>query len=399
MADTPFNRIIADKQRFVPLIFTRAQWGQPPHPDYPDIDDRGFAAPYEGPVVGIAEGRTIMIRMIRLNVGDSVKLYLKSSDEGTAKLVGLADGLLPSGDTDFQIQGVKGDPVKTEAKITVHFESLSGPVIGQLFVQIYALHTVDIVNHILTIDGRPPGKATDPPVTGTTPYADVDAVFTMAQTIWRHYGVELNEVKRLDHRMTLAKADQMQETPLELGQVLGEKREKDRINVYFIRQIGTGQTLGYGFSTVSAKVFKTAIPDFAPGIILADRTASQPRANIQHWANDYAHEVGHFFTLWHPGVLSDKGDQGAVIRQDTWARRMLMHNSNLMSFAGYPADAKQNYRPRFNDVGYGLGCRGCMVTIKDVPGLKTDGEVDKSRSAIARHKEDSKAHSIYEIAP
>ena len=94
------------------------------------------------------------------------------------------------------------------------------------------------------------------------------------------------------------------------------------------------------------------------------------RANDSLWlANDLAHEIGHFFGLWH---YYDTGGAGATPRSDTWAYRMLMHNYNTRAPEGTWRD----------DIGYGNTRRGHLVTFKDLTQTPTDGECTTARQTI-----------------
>jgi hypothetical protein len=138
------------------------------------------------------------------------------------------------------------------------------------------------------------------------------------------------------------------------------------INAYFVRQIGTGNTLGYGFSRPSSVTFATT----NPGIILGDQAGGS--VHDSPWAgNDLAHESGHFFQLWHPN-----NQQPPSEREDTWSRRFLMHNHNTQRIMS-------NWK---DDNGYGaLGRsarRGALVTHKHIQHIATDNECTTARRAI-----------------
>ena len=118
-----------------------------------------------------------------------------------------------------------------------------------------------------------------------------------------------------------------------------------------------------------------------PGIILADGGPGFARNYVMFWANDLAHEIGHFFTLEHVENAQIPNE-----REDSWSRRMLMQNFNeLRSPDPFPSGAEK-LRPRFEEAGYGMGQRrgrrGCMVTLKHLPQLKFDAEAFTARTVI-----------------
>jgi hypothetical protein len=153
------------------------------------------------------------------------------------------------------------------------------------------------------------------------------------------------------------------------------------INAYFVGQIAGSSpgliTLGLGISRPTAKA--TGMSN--PGIILADGGPGFTRNYVMFWANDLAHEIGHFFTLQHVENAQIPND-----RQDSWSRRLLMQPRNELSGVSPFPTSNLTFRPRFNDTGYGLGQnrgrRGCMVTVKHLPQLKLDAEAITARAAI-----------------
>ena len=101
------------------------------------------------------------------------------------------------------------------------------------------------------------------------------------------------------------------------------------------------------------------------------------------WANDLAHEIGHFFTLEHV-----ENKQRPDELEDSWSRRMLMNVFNeLRNTTPFPGDPPFKFRPRFTTAGYGMGQRkgrrGCMVTLKDLKQLNFDAEVTTARGIIS----------------
>ena len=360
-------------QRLVLVRFRRAVTGNP-DPECPDIDERNYDAPHRGPLVGIMQGKTIKVKMQRLKIETSAPLFLTSSDTSIVKVADPAAGNLPNADeVEIKLSGEDGGTDVKKAKLQVRHGSLTGPIIHELHVWVFHPLDVDMTPHFVTISHG---------TNSVAPVADINSIMDLVKAIWVHYGVTFSIGAVQNKTVTLATAGIVSDSPFpgELRTLLANNWPDgtpnwvpNTINAYFVNQIGTGNTLGYGFSRASFGGFGLA----NPGIILGDRTASSARADVMHWANDLAHEVGHFFRLWHPEQLQPPNE-----REDTWSRRMLMHNFNLMrGHARWPSGASQ-FRPRFDDAGYGSHRRGCMITLKNLSQLTTDDECVTTRSTI-----------------
>jgi hypothetical protein len=348
-------------RRLVPLRWKRARHGDP-HRRYPDIDDRGSRTPEFSPIVGILQGKEAVVRVERELIEDDADLFIKSSDASKVSIVDPADGKLPAAQAmDVTLKGVSGGN-PAEAKVEVHFGADTGPVVARLLVRCYTRRRVVITPHLVTIAG--PGG-----VGGIASTANVAAITALVRAIWRQAGVELRVGATANEAVTLATPGVLSDNPFpgEIATLLGTNFVPNTINVYFVRQIGTGGVLGYGFSRPSSVTFGTG----NPGIILGDRTAGGAVHDTPWAGNDLAHECGHFFQLWHPNNQQPPNE-----REDTWARRMLMHNYNTQPVLG-------NWK---DDTGYGqLGGsarRGCLVTHKHIDHVATDNECSTARAAI-----------------
>jgi hypothetical protein len=367
-------------RRVVMVRFKRAVTGDPVI-DNPDMDDRGYTGADHGPIVGICQGDTVTVRLSRELIESSAKLYVKSTDTSVVTVASPALGKLPDRrDMDFQLQGVAGGNPKS-AKIQVLYGSNVGRVIHELSVWVFTLITVRITPHMTTIGQT--GAAGG----GIGTIADLNAIMDLVRAIWRPCGVAFTVGAVRNEAVSFAAAGvvsdaawdnthQAQNT--ELNTLLSTNSIPNTINVYFVNQIGTGNTLGYGFSRSSSATFMLN----NPGIILADQTARGGRSGVMHWANDLGHEIGHFFGLWHPEQLQPPNE-----REDTWSRRMLMHNFNLMRRHNpWPAvdgdGHSYAHRPLLDDVGYDDIRRGCFVTMKHFAQLTTDGECPTARATI-----------------
>ncbi len=346
-------------RRFHMVRFHRAIIGNP-DVRYPDPDDRGYIGPEFGPIVGVLAGRTVTVRLKRLSIDRAAPLFVKTSDATAFTVHAPRGGRVPSGDfADIEITGVTGGNPK-KAKLEVHYQSLTGPIIHEMSVWVFTPLNVALTPHMVTIGqaGAPAGTAGVPSV------ANLARIMPLVRAIWGHYGVTFTVNATVNDNLSLATAGSVAWG--ELPTLLNSNWVPGSINVYLVSQITASSpgfiTLGYGFSRTSFAGF--GMPN--PGIVLADGGGGIVR-DTMWWANDMAHEIGHFFTLWHPENLQPPNH-----REDTWSRRELMHNMNHMNGLG-------NWK---DNVGYGHENRGCFVSMKDLSQLVTDNECTTARGTI-----------------
>jgi hypothetical protein len=341
--------------------FERATTGNP-QAGFPDPDDRGHLVQF-GPVVGVLQGRQVTVRLRRVTLETATPLFLKSSDTGAFTVDDPADGNVPASAThDFKITGVTGGNPRT-ARLEVRHRDASGPILASMEVRVFQPAPVTITPHMVTI------AQTGAAGPGVGSAVTVSTIMDLVKAIWIHHGVTINVGATVNDNLTFAQAGTVA-WGAELNTLLGTNWVPATINAYFVNRINMNNpaqngVLGLGFSRTSFSTF--GLPN--PGIVLGDTNMSGASrvADLMWLANDLAHEVGHFFTLWHP-----ENQQGAATRRDTWSRRMLMHNFNLMGSLGGHRD----------DTGYGNLRRGCFVTMKDLPQLVTDGESGTARGTI-----------------
>jgi len=383
------------RERIVPVRFSRladpantASVSGPPRVDSPDMDDRGYIRHGHEPIVGLIEGTQIKVRLSRENIENAVSIFATSNDTATITVESTLGGAQLPNTEHMWIQieapvGSAGDPAV--AKVEIRFGTDDGPIISELTVHVFEQLTVDITPHVVTISraavaatpavGTTPAVAATPAIAGTAPGAVVADIMTMVSAIWKPCGITFNVQPVENDAVNFATANIVSDSPFpgEVNTLLGTNSVANTVNVYIVRQIGTGGTLGYGISRASARTFRIG----NPGIILAETTAGGTVRDTQYWANDLAHEIGHFFRLWHPGNQEPPNEW-----QDTWSRRMLMHNFNRTDGANPP-------KPRFGDTGYGtntagtLANRGCQITMKNYRRHSTDGECTTSRRTVS----------------
>ncbi|MBL7977074.1 MAG: hypothetical protein JNN12_01950 [Bacteroidetes Order II. Incertae sedis bacterium] len=361
--------------RIVPVRFERATTGNP-SARRPDIDDRGYVATnpsgIHGPVVGVLKDEEVEIRLRRENISNDAPLFITTEDTAVIRIVRPTGQLSGSSTHIVRIRGLDGGNPQG-ARVKVRFGSAIGPIIHELGVWVWDPVTVNVTPHLVTIT-----STTN--TTGVGSVIDFPAVMRMVNDIWKPAGIVFNFPNTLSaaHRMTvnLATAGTVA-TTADFNQIIQTRWVRNTINVYCVSRFNISgasglEFLGFGFSTnayASNGINR-------PSIFLADSSPSISR-DLMYWANDLAHEIGHFLALWHPENV-----QAPNARADTWSRRNLMHNYNSM-FGTSPATG-QNYTARIDDVGYGMfngsARRGCMLCLKDLAQLTEDDQARRART-------------------
>ena len=378
--------------RIVPVRFERAKKGTPDIV-YPDIDDRGhnFKVPavnglaesseVRGPVIGLMKKQNLKINMIRENIDHSAKLYLTSSDETIVNVIAPKKGKkLSSGKScTIKLKGsdFAGNTPKT-AKIEVRFGAIDGPIIYELTTYVFNPLIVSLQPHVLTIHDST-GRG------GNAPRMNVNKVMEQVKALWACCGVQFIVQKSKSLSVSLAVANKL--TFAEVNNVNNTLVNANSwiagtINVYIVQEIDGA--LGYGFS-------KAAHAGFGinhPGVFLGMKSGTDDRSSDTYWcANDLAHELGHFFSLWHPTDGNDHWTNWR--RNETWSMRFLMHNHNK-TFRQKPPQGGVNW-PTFNEFGYGSSgnsaYRAGLISMKNVrsgAGAGRDAQCSTARNYIAQ---------------
>jgi hypothetical protein len=374
--------------RIVPVRFTRATSGAP-DAKYPDIDNRGHnhtvptvnglaeSGPLPGAVVGIGKQQEVTIQMIRDGIDNSADLFVTSSDHEAIQIIEPKDGEKCENAKHCNITLTGGNisgATPKSAAVQIRFGAKDGPIIAILTTYTFPKLTIKIQPHVVTIDD-PSGSG------GITPTLKIDDVMTQVAAIWASSGIEFVVQKTQAFNIKLAQANKMLFN--EINDVFAAKWIPDTINVYIMQELENA--LGYGLSKAAYASFGLT----RPGVFMGMKTDTTDRTSEVYWcANDLAHELGHFFTLWHP---SDKPSSGASSweRHETWSMRFLMHNYNFTGRASAPQDGA-NW-PDFNDFGYGaFGAnpyRAGLISLKNVrtsAGVGRDAQCSTVRNYIAQ---------------
>ncbi len=376
-----FRQDVYRSHTFVPVRFARAAEG-PPRADAPEVDDRGHAGAEPEPAVGVTEGDVVKVAVVRQAIEDvpSARLCVTAAGTEAAAIQSPPHGILPPAPRAvFQLRAIRGgDGIEARRTwVEVRYGGPTGPVVARLAVHVFRPLTLNLALHAVRIMGAAGDEA------GA---ADLKAVMGMAKAVWRPCGIVIvSGPPRLDEAQ-FARAGTVLDGPwspsrglrdTEMDRLLSTGPVPGAINAYFVRRLGSGATAA-GFTRRAAGAFQLR----NPGIVVAEADAAGMERDPYALANDLCHQIGHFLGLDHP-------DRRAAPRQreDAWSRRMLMHADNPL--AGRDPWPRKHAggepyveRPFVEDVGYGPRNRGCLVTIRHVPRLTTDGECMRARRAL-----------------
>jgi hypothetical protein len=355
--------------------------------DAPDLDDHGFLTttfgPARGPTVGVFQGRTIRVRLMRDRLDDSAPLFVSSEDTSIADVVFPESGTAlsatdtPADDEDetsvdhkgdcIYIQGTSTANSTQEVLIKVHHGADDGPVLAELGVRVYPVLTIRVKVHGVSINGTAP----------TTTIDTARAVFRRVSRVYAQAGIEFSVVGGMQAETvtgfaragTVTLSNVFDGQNVELQTVLSQNPDRGMLNAaYFAHYFDTSNTsggptgtqdqvLGIAFSRATARA-NPATPGFLGcqvGITMRDS------ADLNEAAHTAAHEIGHALTLEHYDNGNDQTGAVTDVRQDLWAHRDLMHNFvNLI-----PSSlAREHYKSSTAriQVGYGNYADGRRMT-------------------------------------
>jgi hypothetical protein len=333
----------------------------------------------------------IRLKVVREDL-DSGPIFVTVTGNQVAIDQPAGGGPLPA-DGVFTVRAVAD--TTTGSKVQVRFGAADGPVICEACAHTFTLLTLNIAPHICTIHQAAvaaAGTGVAPSVGGTTLNdAVLTSIFDIVRAVWRPMGIDLNVAAALPETYTGFLLDDFasQNRPgvgSEENLVIRQNQVATACNIYFLRFMDRSLGVGVRVETRAAEglsrsgcligVEGSSANAAGGGITTRSSTGADL---IQEIGNDVAHEIGHFLTLPHASNVDAPG------LNDTYGRRRLMHPVNLLPNAVSPATA--NSVPRFDDIGYGVGGsganisghRGCLLTLKDHPSDRSDGEVIATR--------------------
>jgi hypothetical protein len=355
----------------------------------PDPDDRGFL-PHStgGPFMALGLDENVAfaarpksrIRLIRENIDTGAQLFLKTNPDGIVSIDDPAPGsALPSAAAML----IKMRPQAAgDTHLEVHLGSDAGPILHKMKITVNRMIRIRFSLHVPTINGAVQNDSNGnvvPPVS-TRSDASIQTFIQDMNKIYFPYGIQAVPDAAIDHALVLNLTNQgMVDDSVEWDNVLLQNRVAHSINAHFVPQIagpsnpnpnlniGPDIVGGVGVSLVGGPT------DF--GLLIADWVAFQ----------SVGHELGHVLNLVndpsgqfvHVNTVTDPTSPGTgkTVRDDIVSRRRLMY-----AFTNIVASAKNPHR---NDVGYGVGNPGAMLTIKQLNNDKTDLEMAEVRRSAA----------------
>lgn len=366
------DREIYDGQRFVPVRFSRWASGKF-EPLKPETDERGYHDRRFGPVVSLMVGETIKVKLDRVHISPSAKLFFRSTDENIVKVDNNSDVVELTG-----VTGSGSSEHPKEAQIEVRFSSENGPVLHRLYVEVYDEIKVAVTFHFVSI------KSTTE--AGKKPELDkqkFQSFFEKVNEVWRSAGISFDVKEGGDKEITLEKAGAVRGEG-EKNAVFGLDNESSFLKVFFVSSFDSPH-LGSG--------------RIGKGLLVAYHDQGSVDPLQDHvMIHVLAHEIGHVLGLNHPGTFDSNGDSISVevlvngfrvpedhSLQDYWSRRMLMYTNGFeLKSVNARVDVNVRQRGRQSDVGYGLGNIGKMLCCRVVPQIlssTSDSEIVTARRA------------------
>ena len=313
--------------RIVPVRFARAVSGFA-DTDAPDIDDHGFVLPQDfcsalGPVVGVTQGKTIRVRVMRDRVDPTTSLFLSVDDASIAALDFPSPGdLLPNADVGDRkadcvyLTGTATGSSVQETKLKVHFGAADGPVLAEMAVRVYPELVVQVQAHAVTINGTASGTTID----------IARQIFRRVNRIYSQAGVRFSLASNMmvetvngfarAGTVTLDNSINDQDNT-ELQTVLRQNPVANRLNAYFFAHFFEipdnvqDSVLGVAFSRDDARAHPaipaTGFPGCQAGITFRDN------ADVAQVSATVAHEIGHSLRLSHYA-----GRNGNAVREEIW---------------------------------------------------------------------------------
>jgi hypothetical protein len=390
---TNFATTVWDRERIYTVSFGRAKTGTP-HMKFPDVDDVGFqddANPSEhGQIASSMAGLTsVRVKVYRMEISTAAKLYAVSADPTIVKITDPADGALGA----TPEQKITFDAVKAgRTAIEIRYRWKDGPVIGRLYVAVYARSVIRLRLHLVTVNGfaNPVANffgANCPTV--PKQQARLQWFIKQVNHTWVPHGIFLKPeatVYQTTWGATQIPSGSQSPTYQEMVKAgaLSPSRSPASVNIYVMGQWNFGLTAALGIPVAWAKQqnLKYALPGL--GLLQHLSNAVYLNSSIPVAASIVGHEFGHYMELcslnaagavqqWHSTGDSIGGAEG--VRDDLVSRRRVMYPITTLLGSGFSWRA---------DVGYGNGVVGAFITYRRLTQDITFEESNRARTAAAK---------------
>jgi hypothetical protein len=391
----------------VPIRFRRAITGVP-QAEYPDIDDRGERPGEYGPIVGVTEGATIRVHVVRAALPNEVPLFATAgwpprhaSHASHASTTSpppfdVTSGAALDATTPMEValHGVHGGTHDhQDGRLEIRAGSASGPILAHLTVRVFVPLPLTLRFHRVRFQNASGDL-------GPEVRLDSAALTATARIIWGHYGIvvdgeedpgppllariQLTDGAPADWTFDMRNWDGIRR---ELPPLLHARWVAGKANVYLVSKVAGPHQVGQHPVAVGIgrrQTLQERLPHMS--MIVSD---GDPDVR----GRTAAHELGHFLGLEHVG---EAGNDPHRVDPTVFALRQLMHNYRLLHDPdSWPAERAWRSRARVGEVGYGrtqseepphpvLGRRGTLLTLKEIPHVAGDNQVATAREEVRR---------------
>jgi hypothetical protein len=339
----------------------------------------------------------VTVRFSRTEISTGAKLFAISSNTGVVKITSpAAPGQLGSD----RIQNIEFSAIAAgRAVIEIRYNWQDGPVLGRLYVQVYARIQVQMMVHLLAVNPVMNGAVM---VSGGQPnvffgkacanrakrVARVTEFINRATESWISHGIVFTIAGFVDTTWGLAQIPSGAQNPqnpsinneMVTAGMNSPNRSNAAVNVFIVPGVAGGTITGMGVSTAMARVVGVVTPAAAPappavqhfgsGLYLDSTSPATPQT--------IEHEMGHYMSLCAlPNLGHSTGDVAGnqATRDDLVSRRRLMY-----PIVSLNSGAPSNWR---NNTGYGNLAAGSFVTHRSLPAAQdiSFGESLRARNA------------------
>ncbi len=389
-----FNTTVWTNERIYLVDFGRAKTGLP-HRRFPDVDNAGYRddafAAEHGPITSAMVGQTrVTVLFFRTEISTRAKLFAVSTNPAVVKITSPA-AATPLGAS--RSQKIEFSAVAAgRAAIEIRYNWEDGPVLGRLYVQVYARVQIPMQVHLLTVNGLGQPNPFFSKACGNRAQrvARVTDFINRANESWVSHGIVFSITGFVDTVWGAAQIPSLAQSPtlneLMTAGMTSPNRSAVAVNVFIVPNVTSPPNgiTGMGISPAMARIFGVvspaapppppAVQHFGSGLFLNSSSPATPQT--------IEHEMGHYMSLTGlPNQGHSTGDlnvaAGTHTRDDLISRRRLMYPIVSLNNA-----APSNWR---NNTGYGNLAAGSFVTYRRLPAAQdyTFEESQRARAATA----------------